>query len=141
MGVEYTVVVFGLGVLILLFFAGPGNIFNYLFNPTSLPPITDVDGSPITYRQSAFFWTDLGLTLLGVLLLFEGVIGGFTRWVWARWIVIALAILCLLVNGYVVIGLRDKIGMQIVNGVAIIAGLLVIVTNLRSVLQNRRFTQ
>lgn len=138
MGVEYAVVMIGLGALILLFFSGPENLLTWLIDPASLLPVTDVDGSSLTYRQSAFFWADLGLTLLGILLIFDGAIGGLTRWAWARLIGVALAIFCLMVNGYVVVGLRDKIGMQIVNGVAIIAGVLVMVTNLRSVLQRQR---
>lgn len=137
MGIEYTLIAAGIGIILMLFLSGPVNILTLLTNPSALPGVYDTDGTLIPYSKSAIIWADLGIFVLCVALIVDGLLNGLTRWKWARFLTAGLAIGCALLNLYVCAALRDKIGMQMFNALAILASLLMLVSSVRQLTTSR----
>jgi hypothetical protein len=91
-----------------------------LQNMLKPPPITDVDGTPISYWQSGFFWTDLGWLFFLLTIAFCGLIVGLTRAPMLRYACVLLAGLSIALNIYVLVAWKSKVGIPIANAFAIL---------------------
>ena len=63
-----------LGVLLLFIFP---NTLSYVHSPAVFEQnnsVTDAQGNTIPYPKSAYFWTDLGVTVFAVALIVEGIV-------------------------------------------------------------------
>jgi hypothetical protein len=112
---------FSIAIGLIVLFVFPST-FEYLHSPAQFEqknPVTDPQNNPIPYIHSEFFWSNLGMTVFGVVLLIEGI----TLLVALRRPVVltlsALTAAAGLFNLYVVIRTYDVIGFQLFCAIAV----------------------
>jgi hypothetical protein len=82
---------------LLLILMSP-RIWQYYLMPGSFTwTFNDADGNPLPYRQTTFFWSDLGIALFALVLILEGLAIAFAR---RRWVVAAAFGLTVLTTVY-----------------------------------------
>jgi hypothetical protein len=110
----------GLGILILFIFP---NTLHYIFSSTQFQQentFTDKQGNAISYGQSIFFWTDLGITVFAAALIVEGIILAFARKMGPLYIAFVLTSLAAFFNIYVIFKSRSEIDFPLFCGVAVV---------------------
>jgi len=110
----------GLGILLLLVFP---NTIHYVCSPTTFQQnnsVTDAQGNAIAYINSAFFWTDLGVTVFASALILEGIILAITRRILPLMAALCVTSLAALFNILVIAHAYPLIGLPIVCSVAVI---------------------
>jgi hypothetical protein len=110
----------GLGILILFIFP---NTIHYIFSPTQFnqeSTFTDKQGNTIPYLQSIFFWTDLGVTVFALALIFEGIILAFARKIGPLYLAFVLTSLAAFFNIFVIFRSRSEIDFPIFCGVGVV---------------------
>ena len=135
LGMEFALIGAGIGALLLLFFTGPANLYNWAFNPTALPTATDVDGSSIAYAATAFFKADLGFTTFAFTLILEGLLLGSTRAIWIRYLVAIVGLAVVLLNVWVLVVTKSLIGLQLANAIAVLISIVMVITAIKSAKQ------
>jgi hypothetical protein len=108
-----------LGVLLL--FINPGTI-QYLHSPTDFAqnyPVNDAQGNPISYVHSAFFWSDLGVTVFAAALILEGIAMAFLRRSGLLWISFSIAVVGAVFNIYVIIRTHGLIDFPLLCGLGV----------------------
>jgi hypothetical protein len=121
----------GLGILVLFIFP---NTIKYIHSPTQFQQdvtSTDKQGNPIPYLQSIFFWTDLGVTVFAVALIFEGIILALARKIAPLAFAFAITCFAALFNVFVIIRSRGEIEFPIFCGVAVVVLGYMALTQLR----------
>ena len=107
-----------IGAILLFVTNGPRNLLALATDPASLPAFTDVDGSPMAYTATAFFWTEVGVTAFALLLVVEGLLLLAWRSRGAAWTVVIASAAVGLFNLAVIPIAMGKIGFPLMNAVA-----------------------
>jgi len=104
---------------LLLLFAFP-NTIRYLHSPVGFEQnntFIDASGNTIPYTQSAFFWTDLGVSVFAIALILEGIILAAARKVLPLVAAFCVTAAAAVFNVFVIIHAYSVIGFPIVCGV------------------------
>ena len=108
-----------LGVILLFMFP---NTISYVRSPAAFEqanPVTDAQGNSMRYVQTAFFWTDLGMTIFSGVLIVEGVLLAFLRKSGPIYIAFGLTVAAALFNLLVTIHVYSLIGFPIYCALAV----------------------
>jgi len=96
---------------------GSSRLFHTSFNDYVMP-----DGTIVPYQQVHDIWPDLGCTLFGLMLVFEGLALALARYRWILWIALAFTILATAYNfAYLIISF-GQYGLAIVSALAVAFG-------------------
>ena len=106
-----------IGLILLFVLNGPRNLLALATDPSTLK-FTDVDGSPLGYTATAFFWTDLGVTAFALLLLAEAAALSILRGRGASTALLGAAGVVALFNLAVIPVAVGKVGFPLMNAVA-----------------------
>ena len=116
-------IAFAVGIIILLMFPrfvqwGSSRIFHTHFNQYVMP-----DGiTVVPYQQVHDIWPDLGCTLFGFTLIFEGLALGLARHRWILWIGLAFTLLATGYNLVYLIVSFGQYGLALVSALAVAFG-------------------
>jgi hypothetical protein len=108
-----------LGVLLLFIFP---NTLSYVHSPAVFErnnSVTDAQGNTIPYTKSAYFWTDLGVTVFAVALIVEGIVLAAARRIAPLIFAFCLTVLGAVVNVVVIAYAYPLIGFPAVCGVGV----------------------
>jgi hypothetical protein len=111
-----------IGVVLLLIFPRflqwlSHRLFGTHFNPFVLP-----DGTVVPYTQVPEFWSDLGPTLFGIVLIFEGIALALARKPAVVMIAFALTVLATGYNLVYLVMSYSKYGLALVSALAVVFG-------------------
>jgi hypothetical protein len=108
------------GVLLLFLFP---NTLSYVHSPADYArnySYSDAQGNAIAYVQSAFFWTDLGVTVFAIALIVEGVVLAAARKIAPLVFALCLTSLAAAFNVVVIAHVYPLVGFPAVCGLAVV---------------------
>ena len=108
-----------IGLLLLFIFP---NTIHYVLSPANFNqnnPVTDGQGNTLSYVQSGFFWTDLGVTVFAAALILEGIALAALRKPALLWIAFAVTVAAGLFNVGVIIHVQALTGFPIICGAGV----------------------
>jgi hypothetical protein len=108
-----------IGVLLLLVF--PSTI-KYIHSPADFEqnyPVYDAQNNQIPYAKSAFFWSDLGITVFALALIVEGIILGIARKVGPLYFAFWVTVMAAVFNVGVIVHVYPIVGFHIICGVGV----------------------
>jgi len=108
-----------IGLLLLFIFP---NTIHFALSPASFNQnnaAIDGSGNTIPYSQSAFFWTDLGVTVFAAALILEGIALAALRKPALLWIALAVTVAAGLFNIIVIIHAQPLTGFPIICGLGV----------------------
>jgi hypothetical protein len=109
-----------LGVLLLFIFP---NTLSYVHSPAVFEQnnsVTDAQGNTIPYTKSAYFWTDLGVTVFAIVLIVEGIVLAAARKIAPLIFAFFLTSLAAAFNVVVIAHAYPLIGFPIFCGIAVV---------------------
>jgi hypothetical protein len=110
----------GLGVLLLFVFP---NTIRYIHSPADFEsnnPVTDANNNAISYPNSVFFWTDLGVTVFAAALVLEGIVLAAARKIGPLRIAFAVTVLAAIFNVFMIVHAQPVIGFPMICGVGVV---------------------
>jgi hypothetical protein len=107
-----------IAIAALLLFLFP-NFLRYLAHSQNMPTFTDADGNPLSYAQSAFIWSDIGVTLFCAVLLLDAAVMLFVRKRILLHLAFALSVLTALFNIGVIIHVTKLAGFPVQCAIAV----------------------
>jgi hypothetical protein len=108
-----------LGVLLLFLYP---NTLSYLHSPVVFEQnnsVTDAQGNTIPYTKSAYFWTDLGVTVFAIALIVEGIVLAAARKIAPLIFAFCLTSLAAVFNVVVIAHAYPLIGFPAVCGIGV----------------------